>query len=160
MVGYTYYRYLTYLTELLLLIMLTYYKVLTWFLHVLLLCPRWPQSEHLIGDSSGSRNSLCRRSRLLRGRPCCCFVTAGGLVTPSYSITNFGFSASTHLTLPISMVGYTYYRYLTYLTELLLLIMLTYYKFNRTPTSHHVNLLQSPNLVLACSFIASSLATI
>ncbi len=31
---------------------------------------------------------------------------------------------------------------------------------NRTPTSHHVNLLQSPNLVLACSFIVSSLATI
>ncbi len=84
MAGYTYYRYLTYLTELLLLIMLTYYEVLTWFLHVLLLCPRWPQSEHLIGDSSGSRNSLRRRSCLLRGRPGCRFVTAGGLVTPSY----------------------------------------------------------------------------
>jgi hypothetical protein len=84
MAGYTYYSYLTYLTELQLLIMVTYYKVLTWFLHVLLLCPRWPQSEHLIGNSSGSRNSLCRRSRLLRGRPGCRFVTAGGLVTPSY----------------------------------------------------------------------------
>ena len=83
MAGYTYNRYLMYLSELLLLIMLTYYKVLTWFLHVLLLCPRWPQSEHLIGDSSGSRNSLRRRSRLLRGRPGCRFVTAGGLVTPS-----------------------------------------------------------------------------
>ncbi len=64
--------------------LLTYYKVLTWFLHVLLLCPRWPQSEHLIGDSSGLRNSLRRRSLLLPGRPGCRFVTAGGLVTPSY----------------------------------------------------------------------------
>ncbi len=82
MAGYTYYRYLTYLTELLLLIMVTYYKVLTWFLHVLSLCPRWPQSEHLIGDSSGSRNSLRRQSRLLRGRPGCrkgFFVYTGSL---------------------------------------------------------------------------------
>ena len=83
MAGYTYYRYLTYLTELLL-IMLTYNEVLTWFLHVLLLCHRWPQSEHLIGDSSGLRKSLCRRSHLLRGRPGCRFVTTGGLVTPLY----------------------------------------------------------------------------
>ena len=41
---------------------------LIWFLQVLLLWPQ-PQSEHVIGDSSRLRNSLCLRIRFTRGRP-------------------------------------------------------------------------------------------
>jgi hypothetical protein len=55
---------------------------------VLRLCPLFPQTEHLTGESSATMNLLRLRIRFVFGRPDCRFGMSGSLVSPSYTVVS------------------------------------------------------------------------
>ena len=55
---------------------------------VLRLCPLFPQTEHLTGESSDTMNLLRLRIRFVFGRPDCRFGMLGSFVSPSYTVVS------------------------------------------------------------------------